>query len=97
LSKDRLLFGKIFDLSPAVDGRKECLGVKLDKSLGCCNEWHKRPLSIVPSTQKATSYDVKEEWKNKCARRARTAPNLPARAAIPPDNNNDFTLAIESQ
>jgi hypothetical protein len=40
LSKDRLLFGKGFDLPTTVDGRKECLGVKLDEFLGCCNEWH---------------------------------------------------------
>jgi hypothetical protein len=29
LSKDRLLFGKGFNLSAAADGRKECLGIKL--------------------------------------------------------------------
>src|ERR1700674_820671 len=29
LSKDRLLFGKSFDLSTAVDGRKEGLGIEL--------------------------------------------------------------------
>jgi hypothetical protein len=40
LSKDRLLFGKIFDLSPAVDGREECLSVELDEFLGRCHEWH---------------------------------------------------------
>jgi hypothetical protein len=57
LSKDRLLFGKGFDLPTTVDGRKECLGVKLDEFLGCCNECHNWPLSRVPSAQKATSYD----------------------------------------
>jgi hypothetical protein len=30
LSKDRLFFGKSFDLSTAVDGRKECLGVEFE-------------------------------------------------------------------
>jgi hypothetical protein len=32
LSKDRLLFGKSFDLSTAVEGRKECLGIELTAS-----------------------------------------------------------------
>jgi hypothetical protein len=50
-------------------------------------------LSRIPNAQKATSYG----WKNKCARRAKTASNLRAKAAIPPDNDNDFTVAIESQ
>jgi hypothetical protein len=40
LSKDRPLFGKSFDLSTAVDGRKECLGIEFDESLGRCHEWH---------------------------------------------------------
>jgi hypothetical protein len=50
-------------------------------------------LSRIPNAQKATSYG----WKNKCAKRVRTGENLRAKAAIPPDNNDDFTLAIESQ
>src|ERR1035437_7581361 len=42
LSKDRLLFGKSCDLSTAVDGRKECLGIELDEFLGryhSCHDW----------------------------------------------------------
>src|ERR1700729_1217909 len=42
----------------------------------------------VTNAQKATSYD--EE--NKCARRARTASSLQAKAGIPPAESNDFTL-----
>ena len=40
LGKDRLLFGETFDLSTAVDGREEYLGIKLAESLGRCHEWH---------------------------------------------------------
>jgi hypothetical protein len=40
LSKDRLLFGKSLDLSTAVDGRKEYLGIELAEFFGCCHEWH---------------------------------------------------------
>src|ERR1700691_5751153 len=40
LSKDRLFSGKRFDLSTAVDGREEYLGIKLAESLGRCHEWH---------------------------------------------------------
>jgi hypothetical protein len=40
LSKYRLLLGKSLDLSTAVDGGEECLGIKFDESLGCCHEWH---------------------------------------------------------
>ena len=40
LSKDRLFFGKSFDLSTAVDGRKECLSIEFDEFLGRCHEWH---------------------------------------------------------
>jgi hypothetical protein len=43
LSKDRLLFGKNFDLSTAVDGRKECFSIKFDEVLGRCHEWHDWP------------------------------------------------------
>jgi hypothetical protein len=32
--------------------------------------------------------------KNKCARRARTALSLRAKAGIPPDENDDFTLLV---
>src|SRR5438094_7535329 len=34
LNKDRLLFGKSCDLTTAVDGRKECLGIEFTKFLG---------------------------------------------------------------
>jgi hypothetical protein len=34
LSKDRLLFAKSYDLPPAVDERKECLGIELS-SFSC--------------------------------------------------------------
>src|ERR1700687_3531937 len=40
LGKDRLLFGKSFDLSTAVDGGKECLGIEfafLGRYHGCHN------------------------------------------------------------
>src|SRR5580692_3324797 len=43
LSKDCLLFGKNFDLSTAVDGRKECLSIKFDDVLGHRHEWHDSP------------------------------------------------------
>ena len=40
LSKDRLLFWKSYDLSTAVDGRKERLGIEFDEFLGRCHKWH---------------------------------------------------------
>src|ERR1022692_1956765 len=40
LNKDRLLLGKSFDLSTAVDGRKECLGIELDEFLGRSHGCH---------------------------------------------------------
>ena len=44
LSKDRLLFGKGYDLSPAVDGRKEFLGIEFAEFLGCYHGCHDGPL-----------------------------------------------------
>src|SRR6202790_389623 len=56
LSKDRLLLGKSFDLSTAVDRRKECLSVEFDESLGRCHECHNlAPLSSAAKAQKASS------------------------------------------
>src|SRR5271169_3590696 len=67
LSKDRLPFGKSFDLSTAVDGRKECLGIEFDEFLGRCHECHNSaPLSRVTNPQKQNSYDVRM---NECERR----------------------------
>jgi hypothetical protein len=34
LNKDRLLFGKSYDLPTAVHGRKECLGIEFAEFLG---------------------------------------------------------------
>src|ERR1019366_3672577 len=44
LSKDRLLFGKGYDLSTAVDGRKEFLGIEFAEFLGCYHGCHDGPL-----------------------------------------------------
>jgi hypothetical protein len=44
LSKYRLLFEKSHDLSAAVDGRKEGLGIELDEFLGRFHERHNSPL-----------------------------------------------------
>ena len=43
LSKDRLLLEKSFDLSTAVDGRKECLGIEFADFLGRYHECHNLP------------------------------------------------------
>jgi hypothetical protein len=40
LSKDRLLLGKSFDLSTAVNGRKKGLGIEFPASLDRCHDWH---------------------------------------------------------
>src|ERR1035441_5304209 len=43
LNKDRLLLGKSFDLSTAVDGRKKRLGVEFAEFLGCHHGCHDPP------------------------------------------------------
>jgi hypothetical protein len=100
LSKYRLLFGKSFDLSTAVDGRKECLGVKLDKFLGCFNECHNWPLSRVPSAQKATSYDEGRinaqegrEQRQICGQKLRFRPTTIMISPLPSKVNNPPHLA----
>ena len=40
LSKDRLLSGKGFDLSTAVNGREECLGIEFPALLDCRQGCH---------------------------------------------------------
>jgi hypothetical protein len=40
LNKDPLLFGEIRDLPPAVDGRKESLGIEFAAFLGRCHGCH---------------------------------------------------------
>jgi hypothetical protein len=55
LSKDDAPLGKRFDLSTAIDGRKECLGIEFDGLLGRYRR-HNWPLSRVSNAQKENSY-----------------------------------------
>jgi hypothetical protein len=43
LNKDRLLLGKLCDLSTAVNGRKECLSIEFAAFLRRCPAFHDRP------------------------------------------------------
>ena len=55
LNEDRLLLGKSRDLSTAVDGRKECLGIEFAE---CCGRYHGcYDLPSFLNVQKATFYE----------------------------------------
>jgi hypothetical protein len=49
LSEDRLFFGKRFNLSTVLEGRKEYLRIKLEEFLGRCPGCHNRLRQRVPS------------------------------------------------
>ncbi|MGA8311510.1 MAG: hypothetical protein WB755_15875, partial [Terriglobales bacterium] len=80
LNKDRLLFGKSCDLSTAVHGRKECLGIEFAEFLGRYHGCHDWPLSqSFEYSRKATSYDV---WMNKCGKKGANHIKLTGKTAI---------------
>jgi hypothetical protein len=45
-------------------------------------------LSRIPKAQKATSYG----WKNKCASKGENSAKCAGKSALPPDENNGFTI-----
>jgi hypothetical protein len=50
-------------------------------------------LSRIPKAQKATSYG----WKNKCASKGENSAKCAGKSALPPDENNGFTIDREKE